>query len=181
MTVFQLDRNFKIILNPEAVKLVPELRSLDEKELEYVILVVDYIDSPFRKKGVDERKLMAKRKVYGDTKKNVETKKLINAMDGYKSLVFDIRRETIDVYKKKIKRLQRETLTESDDYNLELRRLKGINESIDFLQGRIIKMERDLDADEKESNMVLKGNRRLSYIEIWQERQKRYSEYKEGI
>ena len=176
MTVFHMDKNFEIILNPEAVKLVPELRSLDQQELEYVILVIDYVDGPYRKKPLDERKLMARKKVYGDNKKNTETKRIQIAMDGYKSLVFDIRRETIDVYNNKIRIIQRETLSPDTTFT----RIKEINNTVEYLQDRIIKMEHDLDIDEKD-DIKLEGKKTLSYIEVWQRKQMDHKEYKSSI
>lgn len=171
MSVFQIDRNYKVIVNPEAAKLVPELQSLDHDQLLYTILVVDYVDGPYRKKPLDERKLMAARRVYSkDSIK--ETEKLINAMVAYKGLVFDIRRETSDALKKKIRQLHKQLM----DPNVSDRQIVSIDKSISFLEKRVESIERDLDIEEKES-IEIKGGRKLSMIEKWQRNQKQFNEY----
>ena len=75
---FKVDRNWKVIIDIEAAKLVPELRSLSEEELLYVILVADYVDGPFRKQPPEERRIMAVRRVYGKDKVLKETEKIKN-------------------------------------------------------------------------------------------------------
>lgn len=173
MSVFKVNNNFDVILNPDAVKLVPELTALTKEELLYVILVVDYADSPYRMKPLEERRAMAAKRIFSDTKKNVETAKVLNAMDCYKSLVFDIRRETKDIYSEKISVLQRETLTKDVSFG----RMKEIDSTISFLQTRIDSIDKSLYTEEI-SNIVLKGKRELSYIEEWQRKQRDYNEFK---
>lgn len=172
MAVFKMDKEFNVVLNKEAVKLVPELQSLKDDLLLYVILVIDYVDGPFRRKPIDERRLMAKKRIWGDVSKKVETDQLRLAMKGYKSLVFDIRRETIDIYKDKIKKMHKETLIPDIPFS----RMKEIDAAISFLQDRITDMEKELDLEES-NQMELKGQKKLSYIEIWQKRQHEYAEY----
>jgi len=173
MSVFKIDKNFEVILNMDAVKLVPELKGLDQDELRYVILVIDYVDGPFRKKPLDERRLLAKKKVYGDSKANPETPNVLIGMDAYKSLIFDIRRETVDIYKAKIKVMQKETIQETTTFT----RLKELDSTMSFLMERIKTIEHELDIEEDEE-IELKGKKKLSYLEIWQRNQKDYNEYK---
>lgn len=172
MSVFKMDKNFEVVLNKDAVKLVPELSTLTQDELKYVILVADYVDGPYRKKPIDERRLMAKKNVYGAKKTNAEPPKIKNALAGYKSLVFDIRRETIDVYKQKIKRAHKDSLAENTTTN----ELKAIDTSISFLTSRIESIQKDLDLEEM-ANLELKAGRQLSQIEIWQRNQKAHKEF----
>ncbi len=173
MGVFKVNNNFDVILNPDAVKLAPELSALTKEELLYVILVIDYSDSPYRMKPLEERRAMAAKRIFGDTKKNVEPVKVLNAMDCYKSLVFDIRRETKDIYVEKITVLQRETLTK----DVSFARMKEIDSTISFLQTRIDSIDKSLYTEEI-NNIVLKGKRELSYIEEWQRKQRDYNEFK---
>jgi len=156
MAVFQMDKNFEVILNPDAVKLVPELSNLNNDELRYVILVVDYVDGPYRKKPISERRLMARKNVYGDSKKNPETEKIQLAMDVYKSLVFDIRRETIDIYIEKIRKLQKESIAPDTTFS----RMKEIDSTINFMQDRVSSMQHELDIEEGD-NIQLKGQKKL--------------------
>ena len=175
MSVFKIDKNFEIILNLDAVKLVPELKGLDQDELRYVILVIDYVDGPFRKKPLEERRLLAKKKVYGSTDVSPETPNVLIGMDAYKSLIFDIRRETVDIYKARIKGLQKETIQESTTFA----RLKELDSTMTFLMERIKTIEHELDIEEDEE-IELKGKKKLSYLELWQRNQKDYREFKQS-
>jgi len=174
MSVFRVDYNQKVILSKEAVKLIPELTTLTQEELLYVILVEDYCDSPLRKMPVEERKHTAMKMIYRSTKKNPETEKVKKAMDAYHGLVFDIRRETVDVYKKKISDIQKKLLQD-----LEFRELEKYQKSLDFFLSRTESLEEDLYKDDLLENIKLKGNRKLSQIEKWQMNMKKYKEFKE--
>lgn len=175
MSVFKIDKNFEAVINIDALKLVPELKGLSQQELRYVILVVDYVDSPFRKKPLEERKLLAKKKIFGSTDVKVETPNVLAGMDAYKSLIFDIRRETTDIYKAKVKGMHKETLQDSTAFS----RLKELDQTISFLSDRIKSIEHELDIEEDEE-IELKGKKKLSYIEIWQRNQKDYREFKQS-
>lgn len=177
MAVFKVDKEFGAVLNPEAAKLVPELEGLDKKQLLYVILVMDYRDSPYRKKPFEERKNLAKKRLYKNIKADVESAKVKLAMDAYHGLVFDIRLETLDVYKKKVLMLQKETLKEDISYT----RLKELDQAINFLEDRINKIQHEIDIEEEADAVELKAGRKLSQIERWQRRQKAYKEYKESL
>jgi hypothetical protein len=175
MSVFKVDKNYKVILNADAAKLIPELAHLSEDVLLYVILVADYCDGPYRKKPIEERRSLALKRVFGDKPINVDTKEILNAIDSYKSLVFDIRRETLDVYKEKVRIYHKESLNP----NMEIKRLKELDGAIQFLTERIEKVEVSLEADDI-NEIELKGQKKLSYIEIWQMRQKEFRKFKEA-
>jgi len=176
MPVFQIDRNYKVIANPEAVKLVPELRSLTPDQLWYVILVVDYVDGPFRRKPIEERKILASRKIFGKDEAMKESEKVLNAMEAYKGLVFDIRRETLDALKSKVMKLHKDLLQPE----VSASNIQNIDKSISFLEKRITSIERDLDLEEEES-IEIKAGRKLSMLEKWQRNQKKFQEYKEEV
>lgn len=175
MAVFQVDKNFSVILNPEAARLVPELSSLTESELLFVVLAEDYADGPYRKKPAEERYSMAVKRVFKDQGVNLETKRMKLARDAYKSLVFDIRRETLDIYKQKIGVYHREMLSAG----LEFKKMKELDQMIQYLEERIQAIETSLEADDI-ANVRLKGDRQLSYIEIWQKRQQEYRKFKDS-
>lgn len=176
MPVFQIDRNFKVMASPEAAKLVPELQSLTMEQLWYVILVVDYVDSPFRRKPIEERKLLAARKVFGKDKVMKESEKVLNAMEAYKGLVFDIRRETLDALKSKVMKLHKELLRPDVTPSA----IQNVDKSISFLEKRITSIERDLDLEEQET-IEIKAGRQLSMLEKWQRNQKKHQAYKDEI
>lgn len=175
MSVFKVDKNFKVILNPEAAKLVPELATLSEDWLLYVILVADYCDGPYRKKPFEERRSLAIKRVFGSKNVNPDQKHILNAIDSYKGLVFDIRRETRDVYIEKVRIYHKESLSP----NLEIKRMKELDSAIQFLEERIAKIDISLEADDL-NEIELKGQKKLSYLEIWQLRQKEYRKFKEA-
>lgn len=176
MPVFKVDKSYNVILNQEAANLVPELTGLTEKELLYVILVMDYHDGPYRKKPFEERRSLAIRKAFGEKTVNLETKRIKDAMDAYKSLVFDIRRETLDVLKERARLYQKELLNPA----IEFKRMKEIDQSIQYIEERIDKLETSLERDDLKE-MELKGQKKLSYIEIWQKRQQEYRKFKQEI
>lgn len=173
MSVFRIDRNFKVILNPDAAKLVPELRLLSEDELLFVILSADYVDSPYRMKPEAERILLSWRRIFGGEELKL-SEKLKTALELYKSLVFDIKRETIDILKKKLVIEHRKML--KDEVNTIS--LKEITANISFLESRIDLSEKAVSLNEK--MYELKGKKKLSMIEQWQLNQKEYRKFNEG-
>jgi len=173
MSVFKVDHNYEVILNMDAVKLVPELSSLDQNELIYVILVADNVDGPYRKKPLEERVLMAYKRVFGSEKVDMSSDRIRIAIEAYKSLIFDIRRETIDIYNSKIRVLQKESLAPDVTFS----RMKEIDSTITFMMERIRTINHEIDIEEGEE-IELKGKKKLSYLEIWQRNQKAYREYK---
>lgn len=175
MSVFKIDKNYKVILNPEAAKLIPELAALSDDMLMFVILVADYCDGPYRRKPVEERRALALKRVFAGKNVNVDTKQVIAALDSYKGLVFDVRRETRDVYMTKLSFYQKELLKSDVD----IKRMKDLDSSIQFLEERISKIDISLEADDIKE-IELKGQKKLSYIEIWQIRQKEYQKFKEA-
>jgi len=176
MSVFKVNNNYTVVINIEAAKLVPELSVLTQDELLYIILAVDNVDGPYRKLPPEERKALAQKKVYADRKVDLETKKLQHAAEGYKSLIFDIRRETVDTYKTKCLRYQKELLVMDQTFT----KVKEQESAISFLTQRITDIEYSLDMEEKEE-FELKGKKSLSQVEIWQRNQRKLKEYKESI
>ena len=176
MSVFKVNNNYTAVVNIEAAKLVPELSALSEEELLYIILAVDNVDGPYRKLPPDERKLLAYRKVFKERVVDLNTPRFEQAAEGYRGLIFDIRRETADVFKTKILRYQKELLAMDQDF----RKVKELEGSISFLVQRVTEIEYALDVEEKEE-FELKGKKVLSQVEIWQRNQRKHKEYKESI
>jgi hypothetical protein len=172
--IFKVDKSFKVLLNPEAVKLIPEFAVLTQEELLFVILVEDYCDSPFRKKPYEERWSLAVKRVFGENPVNLETNKVKVARDLYRSLVFDIRRETLDVYKRKAEMYHKQMLSS----DIEFKKVKELDQAVQYLEERIQSIEASLAADDI-TNVKLKGDRQLSYVEIWQKRQQEYRKFKQ--
>jgi hypothetical protein len=174
MSVFKVNNNFTVVLNMDAAKLVPELMYLSQEELLYVILSVDNVDGPYRRQPPEERKLLARRKIWGDVP--IDLKDLTEAMEAYHGLIFDLRREIVDVYKEKCLKLQRELLAMDQSFG----KIKELEQTITYLTQRVTDIEYTLDVEEKEE-FEIKGKKALSTIEVWQRRQRQYKEYKESI
>ena len=173
MSVFKVDSKFTAILNPDAVKLAPELRELDQKEILYVILVMDYSDSPFRNKPLEERKYLAAKKVFGTEYSDaLETPKIKDAMFAYKGLVFDIRKETLDVLKKKALNLQKEFFRD----DLSHKEMVDLDKSISFIESRIESISKSIENTE-DQELQIKGKAKLSMVEVWQRNQKAQKEF----
>ena len=176
MSVFKVNNNYTVVVNIEAAKLVPELSSLSQDELLFIILSVDNVDGPYRKLPPEERYILAKRKVFKDEVINLDTPRLKLAAEGYKGLIFDIRRETVDVFKTKVLRYQKELLIMDQSFT----KVKEQEAAISFLVQRITDIEYSLDMEEKEE-FELRGKKALSQVEIWQRNQRKLKEYKESI
>jgi hypothetical protein len=174
MSVFKINKEYTAVLNPEAAKLVPELSGLSPDELLYVILVADYADGPYRKRPPEERRTLALKHVFGAKQVNLDNQRIYDALDAYKSLVFDIRRETLDILKQKAQLYHKELLNP----NIEFKRMKELDQAIQYIEDRIEKIETSLSTDDI-TEMELKGQKKLSFLEIWQRRQKEYKKFKE--
>jgi len=162
-----------VVINADAAKLVPELRSLSQDELIFCILAVDDVDGPFRKKPEHERLLMAGKR-YPDIE--VDTDRMKIAFDGYKSLIFDRRRKTIETLEYRYALIDREIET-----NLTMTPTK-MTESIkmqEIISKRIETIQNDIDSDQLAYE--LRGGKKMSFLENWQANQKKYAEYKNEL
>jgi len=114
---------------------------------------------------------MAIKKIFGDKPVNIETDKMRKAREAYRSLVFDIRRETLDTYRKKIQIYHKEALVTED-----FKRMKELDSMIQYLEERITTIESSLESDDL-AEIELRGQRKLSYMEIWQKRQAEFRKF----
>ena len=159
MLLFRLNKD-KVVVHPEAAKLVPALKELTEKELRYVVLVYDYY-SPLRQIDVEERKKQALVSIWDTTEKDIEKKKVVlQAIDAYRSLQFDINQETLEVYRKKVTRLTQILADDDDSRNISnhVQSIKTLRKEIESLESDILNAEQ----------IVLQGSGELSFIERWQ-------------
>lgn len=164
--IFRVDSNFQLILSKDAAMLCPELTEVSEEELKYIILAYDYLESPFRKKPPEERQRIARRRIWKNSRKIPEkSQKIKKAIDAYKSLIYDSKQEAVDNYRQKIHNLNME-ISNSNNY-------KDIKEKADivtFLEKKIEGYEKDILAEETNLELKIKGDKKLSYVEIWQRR-----------
>lgn len=161
--LFKFDKKSLLLLEDDAYKLVPDLRDLSIPALTFLVLYCDY-DSPFHQFPEEERLLKAKRQVYGDDGGDVEKlENMVRAIESYRGLQYDSRRETIIKYQKKIGVLGDQLLHTTD-----FKDIKVIDDAIDRLMDRCVKIQKDIDSDESISNIQLKGGGKLSFLEKWQ-------------
>ena len=159
--LFKVSKDLAVLLNPEAVKLCPDLAFLNDTQVKYLILVYDYVDSPYRKKPLDERKNIAFGKLYKETDhRPEELDYFLKAKDEYISLIYDERREQIEIYNNKIYRLQKKL--EQEENTAEVTK---ISTAITTLRKEKETLERSLEVDEE--LIELKGGGTLSFIEQW--------------
>ena len=173
--IFRIKDDDSIIIDKNAVLLIPELTKVTEKELRYIILVYDWFDSPLRKMPFDMRCQMAKRRVWGNIKKDVEKSvEMIKAIDGYKSICHDPVRESIDAMRSKISRLNKEILSPT----LNLADSKTNVSQLEFFESKLYNLENEV--KKEETVIEIKGKKNLSNLETWQRRQIQYRKLKEA-
>ena len=159
MYLFSINKKGTILINPEAVKLCPELSVLDEKEVRFLILSYDY-ESPFNQQPEVERLHRAKNMVYdNEPGLNTKDRKWLNAVEAYKSLQYNAKREMMRVYEKKLTVLSAELATEDSTT-----KIKSILESQKLIRTAIKELMEDL-VETEEKRVTIRGGGQLSFIE----------------
>lgn len=168
--IFQLNQKGDAILHPEAVQLIPELKKLKGPELLFIILAFDYY-SPFHQLPEDERIRKAGRKAL-----NVEDYKIIEApekikqaIDYYRSLQYDTRREMMLSYQTKLADIRIKLFKENDT-----KRITALDELATRLMKRVKEMQEDINHSERMDE--IRGGGTKSFIEIWQTNMKQFKE-----
>lgn len=169
--LFYIDEKNLTILNPDCVKLVPEIAPLmqSEEKLKYVILVYDY-DSPFKQWPIDDRKRKAINRVWGDAPpKNLETDKVLNvAIEAYKSLQYDTKRELIATYERKIQQIESKIEDEDNE-----KKLTEYASTIDKFRKYVKALEHEV-FDDKMQEGQIKGGQELYWLEKMQKKRDIY-------
>lgn len=169
--IFRISQDDSIVMDKDAVKLIPEITAISQEELKYIILVYDWFDSPLRRMPFEMRKIMAKRRVWKNTTIEPEkTSKVSKAIEAYKSICYDPIRNTADSLTTKIEILNQQLIDPSIDY----KRAKDLVDQIDFFTERLYKLEQDIKIDDM-ANGEIKGKLKLSNLERWQKRQQEYA------
>jgi hypothetical protein len=156
--LFKLDKAKKIVLNPDAVKLMPALRDLTEDETVYVVIFADY-QSPYHQLPHEERLRRARHHVWGDSKKKVDSPLIQAAIEAYQGLQYDHNRELVIKYRAKIKMLSDALIDET-----KAKTLKEIDDAIERLSDRADKLQKQIDQSdmiEQENLLSLKSGREI--------------------
>lgn len=174
MYLFSINKKGTKILHPDAYKLCPELKNLEEDELLAIILAYDYY-SPYRQLPLDERLRRAKAQVYKGKDTDLwERKKIKDAVDMYLSLQYDPRHESIRVYQDKIASIH-EKIRETEDHGL-LINLGKLNKEF---RKQLLEIEQELLMEDEKDAVQLQGKGSLSLLERLLRNQERYNEIRE--
>lgn len=165
-------------MDKNAVKLTKHCRKLDDEQLRFVILAVDY-HSPLKQYPKRERIQKAKRMVWmKDESANFfpESDKLIEAaMQEYEDLQYDPVRVTIQKYLEKIEMLTQELITSTRAGSI-----KALDADISILQDRVRIMQDEVDKMDEQIKLKKKDDS-LSLIEIWQDNMKKASKDRDAL
>lgn len=160
--VYSITTDGTALINEEAIKLEPILGQLNTKQILYIIWVYDYIQSPLRKKPLEDRKRFAKAKFFPTLDTPFEERMgMPLAINTFKSFIYDEKYETCETYKAKISQLQKNLMDTANSTDI-----SNIMKSIDLLRKKIDEIESEI--DERDQIVKVKGDRTLSMIELWQ-------------
>lgn len=166
--VFNVDVNGGIILSDEAVKLCPKLKLLTKEQLLYIILAYDYSNGPYRRKPLQERQKLAKRRVWGNKEFDPESfKKIVEAGEEYTSLIYDHNKQMRDVLLEKLDTLNLELIRETQTH-----KITGLLKAQEAIELRIDSYDQKIDI--REQAAILKGDKKLSFIEEMQRNRAEY-------
>lgn len=171
--LFYSDVKNNIILQPDVVKLEPQLALLTDKEVLFIVLAFDY-DSIYRQFPEQQRVSKAIFHVFGDNKPELlipdrRSKRIVNAIEAYKSLQYNRNLELIDLYNRKLDE-QMEILSEDKSSS----GTKTASENIDRFRKLIQGIEREV-IEQKLMDGQLKGKTELSFMDRLKSNKKMYN------
>ena len=173
--LFTLTLDKQAVLRPECYQLSPMLKMLDASQILYIILAHDY-HSPYRQLPREEAKRSARVQVYGNLEGQDPEKGdiMYSAIRAYMSLQYDSKRETIQVYVEKTKRLQNDLIrTESStEINKILKSIALLEKASEEIQGEI---------DKDEDMLQLEGDGKLSFLEKMQQSRDLYKMHNANV
>jgi len=173
--IFHIDSQNNVILDPDAIKLCPELGLLSKEEVRYIAMVYDNVKSPYRFMAKETRRNHAIQMIWkGKDRVNPErSEKVRQGIIAYKSMIYCPKRETRNILVEKKQSLDMLLIGESNP-----KKLKEIVDAIDIVQKRIDIYTSEIDR-EKEEIIAIKGGKQLSLIEIYQRNQKKFRKDKQ--
>jgi len=169
--VFKVSKDGKAVLNKDAAKLCKYLPLLDEKVFLYLVLSEDYTYGPLHLKPYVERQVHARKMVWGNKPPAMDKiDYLPEAIEEYRSLIFDALRYKRDSYTAKLLILGKQFEAEEDP--LKLNRIMASMETVEEKLKLI-----DNEIDRKDERIELTGNRTISLIERFMRNRKEYNEF----
>lgn len=170
--LFYIDQKNNTVLHPDVVKLSPELKLLDDKEVLFIILAYDY-NSIYRQFPERQRVSKAIWHVYSDNypellEPDQRPTRIVKAIEAYKSLQYNRNIELVEMYSRKIDELT--SLLSEEKSNMGM---KNAMDSIDKFRKAIRSIEAEI-VEEKLTEGEIKGSVKLSWLEKLQQNQKMY-------
>ncbi len=157
--LFYVDTKANVVLHPEVVNLIPSFRTLNEKEVLYIVLYADY-NSPYKQFPDHERRRKAMWHAFDENESElIDSPKIKMAVEDYISLQYNPKIEVIRSYQQKIDKLLMQL--QGDDAPSSI---KKIDDAIDSLRRRIIAIQQEVDSQTL-SEGVIKGKMTLSFLE----------------
>lgn len=169
--VFTIKKNGDAILHPDAIKLAPELAYLTKEEVLAIILAYDYY-SQYRQHPEDERERRARAQVFGqDNEEFFRLPKIKKAVELYKSLQFDPRRNQIMTYKDKLRELDTVLTALNED---DLKKISEVIKSQKELRKAISEIEIEINQEEEDNFVETEDKTKLSFLEKLQSNKENY-------
>lgn len=167
--IFRLNRDNTVVITPEAKDLCPILSRLDADSFLYVVLVYDTLDSPYRNMPVEDRRRIARNRIWGrDSTDPEDSSTLVDAIEEMRSICYDPNQENKEVLMHKLSLLNNELLQSSTvSIKAVLDAIKSVEERIEEINER---MEKDLDM------INLKGGKTLSFVEMFIRNREKFTE-----
>jgi len=154
-------RSKEVVLHPEALKLSPVFKKVKPKDLRYIHLAYDY-NSIFHQFTEKDRKNKAKFATYGNIDYDPEDNQhMKDAIEEYKSLQYDHRKEMLRVYQEKIMQLTFKLMDENSES-----KMLSIQKTISALDKELVDLDKAI--QEGERKLILKGGGGLTLVEDWQ-------------
>ena len=151
--LFNIDKKGSVVFANEAVDLSPELRFLNASERLFLVLAYDYY-SLYRQFPQHEKIIKSLNHVSTVLNEtvNTSTQKMLIAIECYKSLQYDIRREQVSVYKMKLQQLDADLQSASSSTTI-----KNIMDSKALLKKAIEEMETEIETALEIQNTIKGG------------------------
>lgn len=157
--LFSINKKGTLIFHPDAMSLCPELSVLTDDEKLCVVLVVDYA-SPYNQLPEQDRRHKASNQVFGKADNKFFDRQIIkNAIEAYKSLQYDPKRELLKVYQDKIEQLSRDLVgtTSSKAISDILNSQAKMRVAIEEISNDIINI--------REAKVDVRGGGKLSFLD----------------
>jgi hypothetical protein len=167
--IFRLNKDNTVVITPEAKELCVILSTLDPKTFLYIVLAYDTLDSPYRLMSVEDRKRIARHRIWGTSAAFPEDNPMVvDAIEEMKSICFDYNQDTKEVLLGKLQLLNNELITSSTVS------IKPLMDAIKLIEDKIEELDQKMDRDFE--IMYLKGSKKLSLIEMFMRNRQKYTE-----